>query len=285
MRSRIQGTVAGLLGRRLAKGDPGRVLVLCYHSVHPAKDFSTRPEQFERHLEWIRSHCDVISFVGALEEAGAARTRPAVAITFDDGYEDNYRHAFPALARHGCTATFFLTAGLLERDPEVIERFRQIQQTGAEQLQPLEWGQAKEMRRAGMELGAHTYSHPNLARLRPAQLRGELTLSKEILEQRLGEAIHSVAYPYGIPRRSVNRAVTEAAAEAGFRHGASVVFRPVQPSDDPLAIPRFSIYHDSAEVLRQKISGWWDYLGWWQETAPVWVASLVAGRSVVNLGR
>ena len=55
-----------------------------------------------------------------LEELVAGRPRdggPYVAITFDDGYVDNRVHALPRLAARGMTATFFVTAGFVERDP------------------------------------------------------------------------------------------------------------------------------------------------------------------------
>jgi hypothetical protein len=73
-----------------------RVVVLCYHSVHPSMSLpsSTPPELFERHMRWLREECDVIPFARAWEERRrAARSRPAVAVTFDDGFADNHTYA------------------------------------------------------------------------------------------------------------------------------------------------------------------------------------------------
>ena len=114
----------------------------------------------------LKRNCEVIPF-RQVWEASHRRdaSRPAVAITFDDGYADNFQYAFPLLAKHGLGATFFLTAGLIDKDPAVIERFRMLRRSTAADVQPLEWSEIREMMRNGMEFGAHTCTHPNLARL------------------------------------------------------------------------------------------------------------------------
>src|SRR5690348_14461190 len=90
-----------------------RRVILCYHSVHSSKWFSSAsPELFDTHLEWLKLNCDVVP-LGKLVEACAVGSRPTVAITFDDGYLDNFEYAFPLLAKHRLTATFFVTVGLL----------------------------------------------------------------------------------------------------------------------------------------------------------------------------
>src|SRR3989442_1139157 len=84
---------------RLKRDQTPRVVVLSYHSVHPAAGFrSATPALFRRHLHWIQEHCDVVPF-GRVHEVALRPhgIKPTVAITFDDGYADNYTYAFPAL--------------------------------------------------------------------------------------------------------------------------------------------------------------------------------------------
>ena len=64
----------------------------------------------------------------------------------------------------------------------------------------LDWEEAREMAAGGMEIGAHTHTHPIISKLSPEEQRDELERSKGILEERLGRPVTSLAYPNGSPR-------------------------------------------------------------------------------------
>jgi peptidoglycan/xylan/chitin deacetylase (PgdA/CDA1 family) len=267
MKKLLKDVAARTVGRWTAGDFSSRVVTLCYHSIHPTKEFSsTDPRTFDLHLDWLKRNCDVIPFRHVWEAAHRRdASRPAVAITFDDGYADNFQYAFPLLAKHGLSATFFLTAGLIDKNPAVLERFRMLRRSTAEDIQPLEWSEIREMTRSGMEFGAHTYTHPNLARLHGNAVQNELTVSKQIIEQRLGQEMESMAYPFGKPGEFYTAETVEAVRTAGYRYSAAVLFRDVRASDSALEIPRFFVARDSVDSLRQKIYGWWDLVAWWQE--------------------
>src|SRR5687767_12557712 len=95
-----------------------RVVVLCYHSIHPSLPFrSATPEMFTEHLEWLREHCECVPFSRIpLARSRAGHGRPIVAVTFDDGYADNHEFALPLLLESGIPATFFVTSGFLQGD-------------------------------------------------------------------------------------------------------------------------------------------------------------------------
>ncbi len=261
-------------GRRvLSPRVSSRVIVLCYHSVHPTRLItSARPESFERHLTWLMEHCTVVPFSQILLDAArrGERDRPLVAITFDDGFADNYEYAFPVLHRLGVPATFFLTAGFIERDPLTLERFRGFARGDPEGSRALKWSQVREMRQSGMEFGTHTYSHPNLARLDRSAAEMELGRSKVILEERLGERIALTAYPFGKPRRHFTAQTMDVASEVGYDAAAAIMFRPVCTCHSRYAVPRFYV-GDSLRTLREKIGGAWDLVGLWQEAAPAFL--------------
>lgn len=269
-----------LAAKRIAIGSTGadRVVGLCYHSVHPTLDFaSVSPEVFEQHLAWLGETCDVVPFRTLLDAAAHGnRSRPAVAITFDDGYADNYEFAFPLLRKYRMPATFFVTAGLVNRDPRVRARFCELRRTSTADIRPLEWSQIREMRTACIEIGAHTYSHQNLIRLDQAEATKELRVSKQILEDELGTSIDLLAYPFGKPRRHFDQATVQAARDSGYSYAAAILSRAVKPTDSPLELPRFFATHASVADLVATVRGDWDYLGAWQGWAPRWLARIVS---------
>jgi peptidoglycan/xylan/chitin deacetylase (PgdA/CDA1 family) len=277
MKDRIQASLVKMPAI-LANGRP-RVVVLSYHSVRPSSGAGgTTPEALESHMRWLCRMCEVVPLHAIL---GHARRRqgslPTVSVTFDDGFADNYTNAMPILLRHDIPATFFVATGLIDRDPSVLElasKWGGWPEEGA----TLTWEQIREMRRAGMEFGAHGHRHVPLGPLNVEDARADLSTSKRILEDRLEESIASVAFPYGRPRRHVTLETLALAEDLGFQLGAMVLHRGVRADDRPLGIPRFVIGADSTEMLRAKVVGSFDVMGLWQERAPLWAVRIVAGR-------
>lgn len=277
-KSWLKATSGRTIGRWMVRNPFDRVVVLCYHSIHSTKSFtSATPSLFDSQLSWLKEHCDVIRFseVGEASKAGK-RNRPAVALTFDDGYADNYEQAFPLLQKHGIPATFFLTVGLLEKHPTIIARFKMLLRSSYEDVRPLEWSQVREMRKAGMEIGTHTFSHPNLALLAREAVEVELKRSKDIMEQRLGERVTLMAYPFGKPGRHFRDETAQIAAETGYEYAAMVLFRAVSSRDSRFRIPRFFTTNDDITKLSAKTFGAWDLLGLWQANIPLPIARLVS---------
>src|SRR5438067_9097614 len=177
-----------------------RVVALCYHSVDPHLRASVDPGLFRTHVEWLHEHCTIVPFerlVAAASETQPA-TRPVVALTFDDGFADNFEHAFPILASTNTPATFFVTAGFVGGDPNVVERMRVLRRVG--EVRAMSWDQIRDLRAAGFAIGSHTYSHANLAALSATDATHEIQRAKEILEERLEAPVPLFAYPWGRPR-------------------------------------------------------------------------------------
>jgi peptidoglycan/xylan/chitin deacetylase (PgdA/CDA1 family) len=107
------------LRRRFIRGG----VILLYHRVidlpTDPHNLAVSPQRFAQHLQYIRRTCEpmrLFDFVEALLQ----RTLPprAIAITFDDGYADNYRYAYPLLKSAGIPATVFVTAGQVDSSCE-----------------------------------------------------------------------------------------------------------------------------------------------------------------------
>jgi peptidoglycan/xylan/chitin deacetylase (PgdA/CDA1 family) len=243
-----------------------RIIVLCYHSIHPTNAFaSATPGQFEEEMRWLKEHCDVIPLREAVDRAVGRRdtpSKPTVSITFDDGYDDNFIHALPVLMQYGIKASFYVTTGFVDRDPTVMDRMRRLREMP---VTALSWKQLGEIRQAGMEVGSHSITHVNLAELEPEALRVELRDSKRVLEDHLGDEIDSLAYPFGIPGRHVTARTIEEARDAGYRIGTAILFRDLRRHDNALNIPRIAVKNNTIQLLKAKIAGSLDVIGRWQE--------------------
>lgn len=99
-------------------GKVGRIVILMYHKVNPERDvlgLSVSPLFFDQQLEFLASRYKVISLTEAVMMLSAGTISGDFAvITFDDGYRDNYDHAYPILKKHNVPATIFVTVEALE---------------------------------------------------------------------------------------------------------------------------------------------------------------------------
>ncbi|MGV9502471.1 polysaccharide deacetylase family protein [Streptomyces sp. NPDC003642] len=159
--------------------------------------------------------------------SGRPLPKRPVLVTFDDGYEGVHRHALPALAEHGFPATLFVSTGWL-RGPY---------DTGGGLDTMLDWDQVRELAAAGVEIGGHSHSHPQLDQVCDATLRFELIHCKEIVSDQLGTVPASFAYPYGYSSRRVRQAVRE----TGYAQALAVGNGLARRAQGPYALRRVTV--------------------------------------------
>lgn len=182
--------------------------ILTFHALDdvPASVASVLPGVFERGIERLCANgyrsIDLMEAVACLRQ-GLPLPRRSFVITFDDGYDSVYRHAFPVLQRHGLSATIFLTTG------ESGSKGPQERLPTFNRRQMLSWSEIREMRRAGNTFGAHTVTHPDLTTASPERVRSELMDSKAIIEDALGSEVAAFAYPYGRHDERIRSIVAE----------------------------------------------------------------------------
>lgn len=100
--------------------------------------------------------------------------------------------------------------------------------------------EVKALRQAGMQIGAHTVSHPILARLTDEQARQEIQDSKRFLEQLLGERVGLFAYPNGRPGEDYTPHSVELVRSLGFDAAVSTRWGASGTGDDLFEIRRFT---------------------------------------------
>ena len=212
--------------------------ILTYHSIDPSgSPVSLDEATFRRHVRWLAS--GAVRVVALRELLGLPDATPAVALTFDDGFENAGTIAAPLLLEHGLPATIFVVADHAGR----TNAWRGRPQPGIPTLPLLGWDALARLAEAGLELGAHSRTHPHLTELRGDALRDEVAGSAERIRAETGCAVRSFAYPYG----SVDREV--AAAAAAFDHACTTEMRAVGAGDDPRLLPRLDAYYFRAPGL------------------------------------
>jgi len=267
--------VAPLL-RTLPSSPNPRIPILMYHSIrdeketgHPYYRLNTSRTCFAQQMHFLHdSGYEVINLAQArrlLFETPAGQTRndagrssqqphPAgfVVLTFDDGYEDFYDGAFPILRQFGFTATVFLPTGFIGSDNKRLQRGPH-----------LGWKQVRELRGQGIEFGSHTVNHHQLLKLRREAIADELRISKEVIQEVLGEPVESFSYPFAFPESNTEFKNTLAAMLEGcaYRTGVTTVIGRASAQDHPLFLRRLPVNSsDDLPLFRAKLEGRYDWL-------------------------
>jgi len=219
-------------------------MILAYHRINPWKKndaLTVAPEAFRRQLVFLLNR-------GWKAVPLAVQMPPRTfAITFDDGFYDNYRWALPVLEELKLSATIFLAAGYVGT-PDLLPRY-----TNPAQDRFLTWEEVREMAGHGISFGAHGLRHERLPLLDEKEARRVIHESRRIIEEHSGISVSFFCYPYG----ALTKRVVAYVREAGY---AGAVVTPTRPvPEGPYTLIRIGIYsHTSHLAYRAKL--WKDAL-------------------------
>lgn len=244
-------------------GSPQHVPVLMYHSVSSEatdafREFVVPPRLFAEHLAALHSlgySTTTITALAQMRAQGTPLPERLVAITVDDAFADFADAALPALASHGMVATLYVPTGY------VGGRSAWLADEAEDHRSLLSWSQLREISGHGVECGAHSHSHPQMDLLDRRAMTREIGLSKALLEDHLGRAVTSFAYPFGYANATVRRLVEQ----LGFSNACAVRDLVSTPADDAYAVPRLTVTPDvmaadltsmlqSARTARQELT-------------------------------
>lgn len=186
-------------------------VALCYHDVQPgATARGGGPDRFSVPLDAFELMLDTIAAHGkqgcSLETALRGDGGPCLAITFDDATLGQYEHAMPALRERGMTATVYAVIDWVGRPGFMT------------------WDQLREIKRWGMSVQSHSWSHPFLSECDADRLVRELSGSKARIDQELGQETSEIAFPGGdAPARGLRHLIATAgyATAVGTRWGVN----------------------------------------------------------------
>lgn len=195
--------------RRLARK---RSIILCHHGVGtlPARQdplsLQVSPQRLRSQLELLDDAGFAFRTVADLlaESEGGAPPPGRFALSFDDGMHDNFTTALPLLRQLGVPASFYITTGIVGAPNPWLAPASAARMMNADEL--------RGMAAAGMELGAHTVTHPDLALLTYDACIEEIGRSREQLQELTGVRATTFAYPFG----SFGPEARRAAQDLGF---------------------------------------------------------------------
>lgn len=220
------------------------VPVLLYHGVgenpsEPMAFYNVQPDEFRQHLDLVvasgRRPLIASEFVHRVQAGDSVAD--CVLITFDDGFFDFTTHALPALVERGLAATLYVTTGWLE-DAAPTTRSR------GPQDQMLHSSDLPHIAAAGIEVGAHSHTHPKMDSLSPEAAWQEFVVPRDILSESLGKPVNAFAYPHGYNSRRLRRQAREAgytsavAGRESLSHSSDDVFRLARLSATAAITPR-----------------------------------------------
>ena len=232
--------------------------ILAYHKVDPRMELgitSLSPRKFEGQIRSLKhegytsiSILDFRFLISDFQNRESRIENQKYLITFDDGYEGVYTHAYPILKEHASTAIIFVTTGY-------IGKYNNWDASPGPRFKHLDWSHIRRMADDGIWFGSHGINHIFLTRCSDSVARHEIEASKKELEDGLGRPIRFFSYPYGNYDDRIINFVQEAGYEAAFSLRPELL--KAGYADGRMltyALPRIAIYLvDSMRAFKAKI--------------------------------
>jgi peptidoglycan/xylan/chitin deacetylase (PgdA/CDA1 family) len=216
------------------------------------------PDAFQEQLTRVASRYGVMSLSALgdrLREPGC-ESRPKVCLTVDDGFVSFVDHVLPLLRRLSIPATVFIVPGLLGQRASWMAG-----EEGARRL--MDEGHLEVLRKSGIELGGHGWTHRDLTACGDQELDDEVGRCGEYLRQRWDQKTPWFCYPYAQHDERVRKAV----GAAGFVGAVAGGWNRVQRQDRCFEVGRLGVSSDDrasdVEAMLKGGHGWWRK-DWWR---------------------
>ena len=221
------------------------VPILMYHRVDDVApdEYWVFRDEFEAQMKALAAYgYEAISTREIYDHNYGGADLPAkpVSITFDDGYENVYTHAYPVLLEQGLFGEVFIVTNVTALS-DYDRKFSRGLGYGILANPHLTWPEIIEMAAGGMVFGSHTASHRDLTTLTDLELEEELAGSQQELFQQAGITATSFSYPLGAGDDDVE--LHQLLARYGYKTAVSAWRGICQTQGaDPLDLQRVYIY-------------------------------------------
>jgi peptidoglycan/xylan/chitin deacetylase (PgdA/CDA1 family) len=218
-------------------GDYASVLIFHRFGESALPSTSISLDELDAYIKELKSGPYHVMPLGEIIDAFRAH-RPlpdrTVAITVDDAFESAYTRAWPRLKAAGLPLTLFVAT------KPVDGGYRDF----------MSWDQIRALAAAGVEIGAHSETHPHMPELTPEQVAREIADSNARFKAELGKVPTLFAYPYGESSAAVRDAVIRAGYRAAMGQQSGVAYA----GGDLYFLPRFSFDEDFASIERFRLA-------------------------------
>ncbi len=254
-------------GRKVPSGTFG---ILMYHRVCPnprdrfTPTYSVTPERFGKQLDWLLKHDYKAWPLDRLLQARAAGETVddrIFAVTFDDGYENNYLYALPILEELRVPATVFIATAFLDSNqPYPFDNWIDNPDPiiPSDTWKPMTMDQCRRLSESKyVTLGSHTHTHADF-RDNAELIEKDIRLCNAILSHEFGIDSPAFAYPFGVPEMGfTTHSLGDAAKRAGCSCALEIGNSCVLPDVDIYHWPRFDIASgDTGPSIAGKLDGW-----------------------------
>ena len=213
-----------------------RVRVLTYHRFGRCDrdPFCVRREDFAAQMRYLAERQAAISLDDLEQFLAGEKQLPngSVLVTVDDGFRSVLTEMLPVLRDHAIPAVAYVSPSNLRKPAESAAY------DASEAY--LSWSELEQVAAAGVTIGSHGRTHRSLGRMERSEVLDEAARSRDILQQRLGCAVNSLAYPFGT-RADFNDETTTLLCEAGYTTGFTSQHGAVVPGAKPLELPRIKV--------------------------------------------
>lgn len=232
-----------------------RVIILLYHRVSDQfrDNVTIGIERFDQHMEYVAKNFVTVSLKEIVEgRIPRNSSKPVIAVSFDDGYLDNYENAAPILLKHQVPCTFFISTEKI-RDNKPFDHDMRALGFG---LDNMNWNQVRRMHQWGLHFGSHTRNHVNLAEVSDELALEELRGSLNDIREQLGQEQVFIAYPYGRKHHITAKRI-DMMKELGYEACFSA-YGGLNGSDiDPFNIKRIGVnWAFDLTTLQARLRGW-----------------------------
>ena len=222
------------IGNKILKKKDG-FIVLMYHSVHNSNrnvsyPYSISIDNFEKQILYLKRIADFVSFdeiIGSNDLINDQKLK--LILTFDDGYKNNYSLIYPILEKNNIPAIIFLTINFINCEYKTFLNWSDIIEMNSNPL---------------ITFGSHCCFHSNLTSLRKEDAKEEISKSKFMLENKLGNKVNYFSYPSG----GYNQNIIQSVKDCGYKVAFKDRMHFDKENNNPYSIGRVSVDQSNENI-------------------------------------